>query len=638
MAGNPNENQAFLDRLTSIAEANLTNDQFGVAELAREMGLSRSYIYRQLKKLTSQSISHFIRNVRLDKAMKMLRETDDSVSEVAFKVGFGSPAYFNHCFHERFGFPPGEVRKSHLNEPAPLSTRGYPENTRPDSAYAHKAAWINKNRKLFFSVSGVLFLVLLLYIFYYGFNTESFSKKKIAGADKSIMVLPFKNLSSDEENQYFADGIAEDILNHLYRIEELRVISRTSSEQFRDSKLSVAEISQELNVNYILEGSVRREDEKIRINVQFIDAKNDQHLWAENYDREITDIFAIQSDIAKNVADALQLFLSTTEKQQIEKIPTKNTEAYNYYLMGRYFLYQRPEEKCKNSIAYFEKAIEADPKYSDAYAGLSNAYYLLTWHKFFPLQEGKIKSKQNALKALGLNENQTEAHVVLGALEMWFNWNWDEAEKEFIKALKLNPKHPEANQYYSEYLDVVGKTEEARFYLDQAISLYPYSKIMYAISSNHYLREKNYQAALKENQKVLEFDAHDELALWRNFRIYFHLNEDKKMIEELKRISSLKNPNDRARETIDSLYADNQMSDIIHWAIDWIEENEDLDDFYIATIAALICDRETTLKYLNRSVNNSFRAPRIKFYPDFAFLQNDPEFQIILEKLNLQDD
>jgi TolB-like protein/Flp pilus assembly protein TadD len=259
------------------------------------------------------------------------------------------------------------------------------------------------------------------------------------------MVLPFKNLSSDETNQYFADGIAEDILNHLSRIEELRVISRTSSEQFRESTLSAAEISRKLNVNYILEGSVRRENEKIRISVQFIDAKNDRHLWSENYDRQLADIFQIQSEIAQTIARKLEVVITPQEKTLIKKVPTKNLEAYNYYLIGNnYYWRSYDEQDYSIAISMYSKAIELDREFALAYLRLAICHSAIYWFHF-DRNYDRVRNCREAIDAaIRLDPELPEIHMALAQFYYWCLLDYQKALEELSlgeKKLRNNPEY-----------------------------------------------------------------------------------------------------------------------------------------------------------------------------------------------------
>lgn len=636
MTGATNNGQDFISRLREIVEANFHNEQFGVTELMRKMGMSRSFIHRHLKKLTNQSISHFIRTVRLEKAMEMLLQGDESASEIAFRVGFGSPAYFNHCFHEHFGFPPGEARKRYLNDPESINTGKNPEITRPGSAQPPNTGWINQYRKLVLSLSAVFLFLLLFSMIYFGFNAAPVSEKQISGADKSVMVLPFKNLSSDETNQYFADGIAEDILNHLSRIEELRVISRTSSEQFRESTLSAAEISRKLNVNYILEGSVRREDEKIRISVQFIDAKNDRHLWAENYDRQLADVFAIQSEIAQKVADALQFVLSPEEKQQMAKIPTKNTEAYNYYLLGRFFWNKRTEDGLKKSVEYFEKAVAADPDYAQAYAGLADAFFIQTWWKWEKTPEGYKKAKQLAIKALELDENLSEAYATLGSILCYSDWDWEESRKMLKKAIELNPNNAIARQYYSELLEILNEKEEALEQIDKAIEIDPLFFMYRILKSAYNYRNGKYDIALEARLESEEFYPGFSSRGYNYFLIYYKLEKEQKAIESLQEILANDSTTIKFVYTVTDVYRNSGMNGILNWIIDLEQQKIQPNYLRIANWYCLLGEKEPALNWLERAVEE--RAPdipRMNCSPDLNILRDEPRFNTLIEKMGL---
>ena len=340
-------NMEFIKKLREITLANISNENFGVNELAKNAGLNHSYLSQRLHKITNKSVSRFISEVRLEKAAEMLRNEGVTAAEAAYKVGFGSATYFNKCFHDFYGYPPGDLRKgSHLE---PIDEIAKSELI--DKKGRHFLKWNKKALKI--SLAAILVIMLFVSVWYFLINKNgSTVALKLSKNDKSIAVLPFKNLSNEKENQYFADGVMEDILNLLYRVGEFRVVSRTSVEQFRGSTQSSPEIAKKLGVNFILEGSVQRYGNKVRINVQLIDARHDRQILSEKYDREFADIFAIQSGIAKQVAGHLETVLSPNEQKQIEKVPTQNIEAYNLYLMGRFLWNRRTGEGIKKSIEH----------------------------------------------------------------------------------------------------------------------------------------------------------------------------------------------------------------------------------------------------------------------------------------------
>jgi TolB-like protein/AraC-like DNA-binding protein/predicted Zn-dependent protease len=435
--------QDFIRRMKEIVEANYHNEQFGVTELVRKMGLSRSFIHRHFKKHTNQSISHFIRTVRLEKAMEMLLQGDQTTSEIAFRVGFGSPSYFSKCFHDFYGFPPGEAGKRMEESTLPLSYKTNPSE-KPSEEKAKGFLKSNRFKKpyLVSVFVGLSALIIGVTIFSLA-KTGEFAYLPV-GQERSIAVLPFKNLSSEEDSRYFADGIMEDVLNHLFRIGDLRVISRTSVERFRDSKLSTTEIARSIGVNYILEGSVRKQDEQVRITVQLIDGKRDRHLWSENYDRKLTDIFYIQSEIAENIGRELKAVITPMEKTLIKKVPTKNMEAYNYYLIGNnYFWRSYDKQDYYIAISMYSKAIELDREFALAYLRLAICHSAMYWFHFDRSYDRVRKCKEAIDTAIRLDPELPEIHMALGQYYYWCLLDYQKALEEFSLAEKRFRNHPE---------------------------------------------------------------------------------------------------------------------------------------------------------------------------------------------------
>ena len=271
-------NSEFVKRLTDIVEANLADENFGVEDLVREMGLSHITLHRKLKTISNQTISQFIREIRLKKAKALLLNEDLTVSEIAYRVGFGSPTYFNKCFHEYYGYPPGEVKKKSL------SIENEPNNENPLTAVFAKKESKSPGTSLIrlksIIIVSLAFLILfsLTYFLYITFIKEVNPVLRLKDTNKSIAVLPFKNLSANRENQYFADGVMEDILNNLCHIKELKVISRASVEKFRESTKDAQEIAEKLHVHFLLEGSVQRDKDKVKVIVQLIETSHDQQI------------------------------------------------------------------------------------------------------------------------------------------------------------------------------------------------------------------------------------------------------------------------------------------------------------------------------------------------------------------------
>ncbi|MEA2554630.1 MAG: adenylate cyclase, partial [Fimbriimonadaceae bacterium] len=323
---------------------------------------------------------------------------------------------------------------------------------------------------------------------------------------RSIAVLPFTNMSADAENEFFSDGLTEDIIAQLSRISALKVISRTSVMQYKATVKNLRDIGRELGVSTILEGSVRKAGSQVRITAQLIDAKTDEHLWTETYDRELSDIFAVQSDVAQKIAEALRAKITASEQERIRRKPTENMEAYQWYLQGRVHLGKRTEESLRKAIGFFERAIATDPLYALAYTGLADAYIFMSLLEFMPPREAFPKARTAAEKALEIDPSLAEAHASLGLVRFQFDWDWPQAEKELTRAIELNPNYATAHHFFADYLKGMGRFDEALVQIREAQELDPLSL---AISSGvgHVLYlSRNYDQAIDAYRHTLELD------------------------------------------------------------------------------------------------------------------------------------
>ncbi|WP_372950637.1 helix-turn-helix domain-containing protein [Mariniphaga sp.] len=631
MTGATHNGNDFISRLREIVEANFHDENFGVSDLVQKSGKSHSWVHRYLKKHNNQSVSYFIRKVRLEKSMEMLIQSDESASEIAFRVGFGSPAYFNHCFHEHFGFPPGEARKRAMNLHENESITGSLEQQSRQDAINSASRRKGKSRKkkvVWIAVSVVFLLALFAQPVYNLFFAGATKQKELAASEKSIVVLPFKNLSSDTDNQYFADGITEDILNRLSGIPGLKVVSRTSAEQFRESTLDAREISRQLGVNFLLEGSVRRHDDQVRISVQFIDARTDQHIWSENYDRQMTGIFAIQSDIAQNVATELQTALTAAELKKIEKIPTKNTEAYNYYLLGRFHSSKRKHESYRKGIEYYEKAITIDPEFALAYAGLSDNFHLLALQGGMDRNEGIEKAIELAEKANTLDPNLAEPYAVLGDIYNYEHWDWEKAEQHLLKALELNPNYSTAHQYYSELLAILGKNEKARNHINKALELDPFSFVVRHFSTLFYANTGEFEKALDENKICFELVPDHDWAISLEYQIHCLMQNEQAAVEYLKKVGT--NSGAWTPEELDSVFINGSFKGFYEWRL---KEGQ-----YRTTkiyCNAMLGNDEILMELLEEEYLEGRLSPMNTTAIEFKTIRSNPRFIAIREKMGL---
>jgi adenylate cyclase len=303
-------------------------------------------------------------------------------------------------------------------------------------------------------------------------DEQSLEKRRIA-------VMPFTNISQDPIDEYFADGMTEELISTLSRIRDLRVISRTSVMHYKGTSKNVGEIARELRVGSILEGSVRKASNDLRITAQLIDAGNDEHLWSQDYDRRLENVFAIQKEIAQSVAEALKVRLLSSEKKSIEKKATENTEAYTLYLKGRYYWNERLRDSNDKAVKCFEEAVKLDPNYALAYSGLADCYLIYNDRGWLSPKESIPKGNKYALRAVELDPSLGEAHASLG-LALMHDWRWEEAEREFKKAIELNPSYASAHQWYGIHLWFAGRYEEGMERTERAHELDPLSLVIEA--------------------------------------------------------------------------------------------------------------------------------------------------------------
>src|SRR6267378_3579461 len=321
---------------------------------------------------------------------------------------------------------------------------------------------------------------------------------------KSIAVLPFENLSEDKANAYFADGIQEEILTRLSRIGDLKVISRTSTQRFKNSPDNISQIASQLGVANIVEGSVRKVGNQVRVHVQLIDAENDSHLWAERYDRELTDIFAVESDIAAKIAESLQAKLTGAERRAISSQPTKNTEAHQLYLKGKYQwrnFFSPGYEKVRD---YFQQAVELDPNYAAAYAGLGLYHSFGAANGILPPPEHWPPAESAVKKALSLDNTLAEAYNPLAAVEIYYKRDWPASEREFRRGMELDPNFADIHHHYGLCLALFGRNEEAVAQLERATQLDPFFPGLNLHRGRLFFFLRDYDRAIKQFAKTLE--------------------------------------------------------------------------------------------------------------------------------------
>jgi TolB-like protein/DNA-binding winged helix-turn-helix (wHTH) protein/Flp pilus assembly protein TadD len=320
----------------------------------------------------------------------------------------------------------------------------------------------------------------------------------------SLAVLPLEDLSSDPAQQYFADGITDELITDLAQIANLKVISRTSTIQYKGTKKSIPQIGKALGADALIEGTVERDANRVRIRVQLIDAASDHHLWARTYDRELRDVLLLQSEAARDIAQEIRGQVGPTQSNAAVATAV-NPEAYEAYLKGRYFLNKRSAEGMKTGSGYFEQAIAKDPQFALAYAGLADCYSLLG-SDTLPASVASAKARTAALKALELDPSIAEGHTALAVVHFYYDWNWSDTERELQQAIHLNPNYAAAHHWYSAYLSAMGRSPEATQEAERAHELDPLSPSITISMATQYRNARRYDRAVELLSAVLELD------------------------------------------------------------------------------------------------------------------------------------
>jgi TolB-like protein/AraC-like DNA-binding protein len=509
----------FLSQIAAIVEKNISNEQFGVSELADEMNMSRSNLLRKVKKLTNLSVSQLINQIRLKRAMDLLQKSSLNVSEVSHEVGFGSTSYFIKCFREFYGYPPGEAAKRSETD----------LNAAPARLVSH-----NGNKKRNFVLAAVAFVTLVAAgLLAYRYLPLSDSST----LEKSIAVLPFKNDSNDSTNVYLINGLMESTLNNLQKIKDLKVISRTSAEKYRNSSRSIPEMAKELNVSYFVEGSGQKVGDQILLNIQLIEAASDKHLWSKQYKREIKDIFALQQEIASNIAEEIRVIITPEEEKRIKKNPTENLEAYDQFLKGKELFFKADRKSMEASIPHFDSAIALDGKFALAYGEAAMVCYYLDI--FRPEKKYAAALNHYADKALLLDSRLAES-LVAKALFYIQKEEYQLALPYLEKAAEYNPNSILVINFLSEFYN--SYTPNSAKYLenalkgvrldvgshDSATTSYIYLHLSNAFIQNGFIDE-----SIKYIDKSLAYNPKNPFSGYVSVLFRYARNRDLKLTREL---------------------------------------------------------------------------------------------------------
>jgi serine/threonine-protein kinase len=454
----------------------------------------------------------------------------------------------------------------------------------------------------------------------------------------SIAVLPFVNMSADPENEYFSDGLSEEIINALSKLEGLHVTARTSAFRFRGKDLDMREIGRQLSVSTVLEGSVRKAGNRLRITAQLINVADGYHLWSEKYDRELEDVFVIQDEISLAIVDKLKVRLLGEDKARLAKRYTDDFEVYDLYLKGQYYLNKLTEEGIKKSLQYFQQALQKDESYALAHGGLACVYYALAVVGELPSGETMPRAKSELLKALELDDSLAEAHAWLGELHLQYEWDWASAERELKRAIELKPNSPEGHRFYADYLISTGSMDEALAEAERARDLDPLSTISNSILVWQLYASRRFDQAIDHSRKILETEPSFllQVHLWRS--LYQKKMFDEALVE-CKRLFTLFAGREVA-EAMERVYPESGYQGAMYAGAKTLAEHSRLryvSPYMIATLFAQAEEYDLTLQWLQKAYEErDQRAYAMGIDPAWDRVRSNPRFTALLEKVGLK--
>jgi len=626
--------KTLVDKLTKEIEANLNNEQFGVDSLAQSVGMSRSNLHRKLNKLLNTSTSRFIREYRLKRALEILRQEDITASEASYRVGFSSPTYFNTCFHKFYGFTPGEVKsKNNVELERLISDKN---NVTVEKNVKNKLLW-------------TLFLVpaLLIGIFYFynlivGKNVE-LKKNEIIISEKSIAVLPFKNLTGSSDLEYISDGMTDAVISRLTKINAIKkVIPFTSALPYKQTEKSIEEIAKELGVTNLLQGNLQISGNQIKINLQLIHGRSNVHLWSEEYTRvwKSDEIFKIQSEVVEAVARNMKATISKDEIIDIQKVPTKNKQAYSYYLQGDFQRNKASKLSYSNAISFYEKAIALDSNFVQPYLDMANIYNMGggVWGSY----DERIawqKAKKLLEKVLKIEPDNQQAEEELHTGNFFYDWNFEVVENYYQSILESSfyDKSPVVSL---DYTIKTGRPIEAlkasEYFIlnDPSSAFFPFFKA----ESLFFLGSKD--EAIKMLNYSDPFYSDNWFYLRESAKLYFYLEEHEKSKIQLEKIVSHFSDYPPILMWLNLVHAQiekdskNTSRYLTELYKSYYEGSSGSPAWFIALYYAHIKNNEKTIEWLQKSYDkHEVEMTWLREEPLLAPVRNDPRYKELYEKV-----
>ena len=453
---------------------------------------------------------------------------------------------------------------------------------------------------------------------------------------RSLAVLPLENLSGDASQGYFADGMTDELITDLSQISALRVISRTSVMVYKGARKPLPQIARELNVDAVVEGTVLRSGDQVRITAQLIEASTDKHLWSQSYEGELRDTLALQNRVARAIADQIRINLTPQEQAALKNVKVVNPEAYESYLKGRYFWNKRTADGLKVALAYFNQAIEEDPKYAQAYSGLADTYALLgDWqYAVMTPKEAFPKAKAAAIKALELDSTLGEAHNSLAFILDGFDWDLDSAGKEFRRAIELNPGYATAHHWYAWHLSLLGRYDEAIAEMRKAENLDPLSLIINADLAELLVLAHSYDESIRQSRKTIEMDPNFALAHNQLAQAYLQKHMYDEAVAELQKAVQLSGGSPTSANLACAYALSNKRNEAVRILNDLKTRSTRNASEIALMYVSVLGDTDQAMNWLEKGYEERFN-PTVLLRPGFDPLRSDPRFQNLVHRIGL---
>ncbi len=621
---------AFINKVKQTILEHIEDEKFGVSELASEIGFSKTQIWRKVKASTGKSINQLIREIRLKEAAKLIQKNEFTASEIAYQVGFGSPSYFNKCFHEYFGITPGDYKEQKE------------ETSTLDGIIQNPTIHIQSKSLKYFLYSALIIAAIII-----GYLLVNKPKQA------SIAVLPLLDLSENKDKEYLSDGITEQITLELSKRNDLRVISRTSAMSYKEKDRLSSDIANELDVDYLLEGSVLYSLDSIRVIVQLIKPfPKEKHIWQNSYSEKFENILNLVRGISTEIATEINIIVRPEGMDQVEPIVNpeayelylkglhswnkEEPDAYELYLKGRHLLNQKNTASVKKSVEYLEESIKLDPTFAPSYITLAEDYILL--NKFIRNNEEKLIHRQKCReaidKALELDNTLAEAYITKGNMIGKFDWDWEEMKKMLEKGLRIDPNNSYGHILLSKYYLIKNDFNKA---LEEALiaeKLDPINPRNGCFVAENYFLANDYKKSLEQYEKVLELFPNDAFA-WEGIGhvLYFSGQKEAAQASWGKFLKIMKN------DQMASIYANDTFENSINY---WLKGATNKEELYcsnppVIAQAYMFVNKEIeSLEYLEIAYKyRNQDLPQYLLHPHFYPLHNNSRFVNIVNKTGI---